>query len=314
MNEHVQSKENLVLPITAQQPLDSPRGHRVLSLKGYLLVLLLPPLILGWMAGISEMGSVVFNVKAAHIGFALLTFYMNWFCYEGFTYIGAKVAASLRWPFWVALLFALVCTGLLHAPLTIIRDGLFAPFLAPGSTFFATWPWNFGDKVYATEAALNFSTRIVVWIGWNAIILHVMRYSRFGFTSVFDRAPRGPLPGESIGTRKPSVGRGIARLYERLPGHNGKRILYMSAQEHYTKVYTEKASELIYMRFADAMALAETAIAGQRVHRSFWVAQDAVSEFKRDGSKISLILENGDLIPVSRSYREMIRDWERGLV
>lgn len=55
------------------------------------------------------------------------------------------------------------------------------------------------------------------------------------------------------------------------------------------------------MRLLDAIR--ETApVAGMQVHRSHWVGLDAVRRSLRQNGKPVLELDNGTLVPVSRTY------------
>ena len=51
---------------------------------------------------------------------------------------------------------------------------------------------------------------------------------------------------------------------------------------------------------------------GLRVHRSFWIANAAVTETVQDGRRVFLQLVNGLRIPVSQSYLLAVR--KQGLV
>lgn len=60
------------------------------------------------------------------------------------------------------------------------------------------------------------------------------------------------------------------------------------------------------MRLSDAIK--ETApVAGMQVHRSHWVALDAVASATRKNGKPVLTLENGTEVPVSRTYLDAVR-------
>lgn len=288
---------------------DQRRHRSKMSRPSYILFLLGPPALLGWLAGVGEFGSVAFDSKLAHLGFALFTIIPTWLCYEFFTYVSSQATRRLHWPLWSALAIAVLITTILHAPFTIIRDTLFEPFLAPGSQFFATWPWNFTNQTYTTEAAYNYTVRLAWWLGANGLAIHAFNFSRFGFSSLLARSPDGLATTQPVEPSKNTQTSGIHRLYGRLSPSLGRRIIYMAAQEHYTKVCTDKGAELIYIRFADATALAQTAIHGRRVHRSYWVTEDAVRALEQTGSKLNLIMIDGTPIPVSRSYRQSVRDW-----
>lgn len=84
------------------------------------------------------------------------------------------------------------------------------------------------------------------------------------------------------------------------------RLIAIEAHDHYLKVHTDLGPELVTLRFADAMD--ELALAhGWRVHRSWWVAADAVQDvrWRRGAGEMHLV---GDLkAPVSRTYRPVLK-------
>lgn len=85
------------------------------------------------------------------------------------------------------------------------------------------------------------------------------------------------------------------------------RLLAVEAHDHYLRVHTDAGSELVTMRFADA--LAELARAhGYQVHRSWWIAADAIETVRwhRGGgvARLSGAIE----APISRTYRAMLRE------
>lgn len=80
------------------------------------------------------------------------------------------------------------------------------------------------------------------------------------------------------------------------------RILRLSANNHLIDVISDQGTEQIRMRFADAVLEMEP-VTGCCVHRSHWVALDAIEGLKRHKDKLFVRLKNGDEIPVSRTYR-----------
>lgn len=86
----------------------------------------------------------------------------------------------------------------------------------------------------------------------------------------------------------------------------GRNILALEAQEHYIKVYTDQGHDLIHYRFGDAVR----ELAGQpglQVHRSYWVAKEAVAAVSPSGKGYRLTLSNGLVVPVSQSYRGVLQ-------
>ena len=87
---------------------------------------------------------------------------------------------------------------------------------------------------------------------------------------------------------------------ERLPGHLGTDLIALEMEDHYVRAHTALGSELILMRMRDAVAELQ-GVEGAQVHRSWWVARDAVEDVKREGRNLRLVLPGGIEAPVSRT-------------
>lgn len=100
------------------------------------------------------------------------------------------------------------------------------------------------------------------------------------------------------------------RLLERVPARLGREVIALQAEDHYVRVYTPLGSDLILMRFADAIAEAD-GLDGLRVHRSWWVVRDAVAAARTEGRRAVLTLTGGLEVPVTRETVPDIRraDW-----
>ena len=95
-------------------------------------------------------------------------------------------------------------------------------------------------------------------------------------------------------------------LLERLPRPQRGRLRHLSVADHYVAVRTDKGNSLVLMRLSDAIR--ETApIAGLQVHRSHWVALDAVRRSTRQNGRPALELDDGSIVPVSRTYIAAVR-------
>ena len=86
----------------------------------------------------------------------------------------------------------------------------------------------------------------------------------------------------------------------------GARLIAIEAHDHYLKVHTDVGEELITLRFADALTELSGAH-GWRVHRSWWVAAEAVEEVRWRRGAGALVLIGGLTAPVSRAYRSMLK-------
>lgn len=89
-------------------------------------------------------------------------------------------------------------------------------------------------------------------------------------------------------------------LHERLPTGFPTQILALGVEDHYVRVHAPDQSDMILMRLSDAIAEVSE-LEGLQVHRSWWVAKDAIMTSKREGRNLRLILSNGLEVPVSRS-------------
>lgn len=87
----------------------------------------------------------------------------------------------------------------------------------------------------------------------------------------------------------------------------GARLIAVEADDHYLKVHTDAGVELVTGRFADA--LDELAMAhGWRVHRSWWVAADAVEGVRWRRGAGEMTLAGGLTAPVSRTHAPVLKE------
>jgi len=98
-----------------------------------------------------------------------------------------------------------------------------------------------------------------------------------------------------------------AALLARLSARSRAELLHLRMQDHYVEVHTAAGSELLLLRFRDALREVED-VNGLQVHRSHWVARDAVAGVeRRGGGRIVLRLVNGSKVPVSRSFAPLLK-------
>ena len=76
-------------------------------------------------------------------------------------------------------------------------------------------------------------------------------------------------------------------------------------QDHYLVVHHSGGSEMILCRMEDAAR--ELGALGWRVHRSWWVAADAVYGPEREGQRILLRLTDDRRVPVGRSFHSDLK-------
>ncbi|HEV2676207.1 MAG TPA: LytTR family DNA-binding domain-containing protein [Aliidongia sp.] len=84
------------------------------------------------------------------------------------------------------------------------------------------------------------------------------------------------------------------------------RLIAVEAYDHYLRVHTDAGSELVTLRFADA--LAELAGAhGFRTHRSWWIAADAIETVRWRRGVGEAGLAGGLVAPVSRTHAPALK-------
>ena len=94
-------------------------------------------------------------------------------------------------------------------------------------------------------------------------------------------------------------------LMKRVPPPARGPILCLQMEDHYVRIHTQENSSLILMRFSDAISEVNEND-GLRVHRSWWVANEAIRNVKRKGRTAQIELSNALKVPVSQPYLEAV--------
>lgn len=183
-----------------------------------------------------------------------------------------EIAIWLARPFaaWVAILIGTGLMTLVYSPFVFVMSQVFFSGDAPSASKFAE------------TMAYVFVPTLTVFL-----VVHTLRPH---LRPVEEEVPAEPTPLTDA-----------PRLTNRLVAPTGN-IYRVSANDHLTEVATSEGAEQIRMRFADAVIEMDP-VPGCHVHRSHWVALDAISNLVRKEGKILVQLKNGDELPVSRTYR-----------
>ena len=204
----------------------------------------------------------------------------TWLAYDAAAWAAAKLSALRTLPLWCLLLLSALCASALINPLLVwISEFVFRINVPP-------MPDSPGP--YILTFLSNVAPFVGLWVGVNLLFVHQIGLSRFGYHQNTSQA----VAKTTDGAFGPSF---------------DAALLALSAEDHYVRLYFPDGSELVRMKFADAL----TAVAprkGLRVHRSHWVAIDAVVGVEQSGRQCTLTLSNGLKIPVSRSYRVAVSD------
>lgn len=118
---------------------------------------------------------------------------------------------------------------------------------------------------------------------------------------------RGPVRVETRTVVAAPLPEAEAAFRRRLSAkRRGARLIAVEAHDHYLKVHTDCGEEMITLRFADALTELERAH-GWRVHRSWWVAADAIEGVRWRRGAGELRLAGGLIAPVSRTHAPMLK-------
>jgi hypothetical protein len=82
-------------------------------------------------------------------------------------------------------------------------------------------------------------------------------------------------------------------------------LVRVEAQEHYVIINSSEEQRMVLGRFSDIVNTLPGPL-GLQVHRSHWVARAAVAEAFSEKRNLKLRLANGDVVPVSRRYRDAV--------
>jgi len=83
-------------------------------------------------------------------------------------------------------------------------------------------------------------------------------------------------------------------------------VLCLQMEDHYVRIHRAHGSTIELMPMTAAIARYGRPD-GLRVHRSWWVAHDAIRAVEQDGRNWRLVLNNGQIVPVARSNVMQVR-------
>jgi hypothetical protein len=206
------------------------------------------------------------------------------------------------WTF--ALVFAVAADAILSARvsnrlLRMLAGSLFAavPIGCVISILEQSW---FGVPLSWDSLASN----VVSALPLSAIFCVITWLALSGQTQNGEEAAPASIQAAQTAPQAPS--REVVPLMERLSAENRGRLQHISVEDHYCRIRTSRGSELLLMRFADAIRETGTA-EGLQVHRSHWVARDYASGFRTSDGKLMLVLRDGTVVPVSRTHAARVR-------
>lgn len=265
------------------------------------------PIILGLISGINESGTARMVSKEAYMARYTVRGLLSWWTTIAITFGLVAVLRPWKPSFLVILVLAPLVSIFLNGPLSLIWQPLFEPYLAEGSEFYPLWPWRYGDPEYLREGAFALLTNEIVWVSFNIVFQRSFHVSLYGFPPPRPKASRLIQTKDTEAEKGGPTNTAWTAFTDRIPKDVGTDIVALEAQEHYTKVYTRIGAALVLHRFGDAVK-AMTPTSGLQVHRSYWIAKDAIAAVDRSGRTYEITLDTGLKVPVSRSYKIKVDD------
>lgn len=260
------------------------------------------PLTMGFMLGANRVGIAGFMDWHVSVPYWMSIVLMFWLLYSATAWCFTVLAR--RWfrpPLAVILAVSALFVSIAFRPLVYWHTGLFEGFLLNGRTVGDMQPLQFSLSFLQSHAKL-WATPTVFWISANYLLVHVVNVSRFGHSAVRVTRDR---PTDLVET--PRISNTQSPILQRLEVSSLEDVIALQAQDHYLQVHTRTGSEMILYRFCDAVAELKQAN-GLRVHRSYWVNLDHVAETRTKGGKTTLAMTNGISVPVSRTFKEIVRE------
>jgi len=190
---------------------------------------------------------------------------------------GIAISATVRWLWPLAR-----------------RRGVAAWLWVPALAVAITLPLGLFSRVFAAGIwpGIRQAVSLGEWYGQTLLVeltflvLYVAAYARAGSA----RPRMEAATGEA----------GEARILDRLPPRLGRDLLCLQMEDHYVRLHTPQGSVLVLTPLRTAITQVG-AIEGMQVHRSWWVARQAVQGVVQDGRNLRLKLISGLEAPVARS-------------
>lgn len=199
--------------------------------------------------------------------------------------VTARTFQTRKWPTWIGIVLAALVTALPGTGLVWLVVAIYLDYQ----------PSTVSDAIglYAQVFVLH----LVI----GSFVFHFIERA----LRLRDTTGESPHPDEWTGIVPQAASE--AALLARLPAGSRAELLHLRMQDHYVEVHTAAGTELLLLRFRDALREVEN-VNGLQVHRSHWVARNAVAGVeRRAGGRVTLRLVNGSRVPVSRSFTPVLR-------
>jgi hypothetical protein len=198
---------------------------------------------------------------------------------------------------WLKLFVSGLAGSVLFSPIALGLDFLWLNEALPSQlpSLMAAWV----DEFIAITPPITLS-----WIAINAPWLLGLRFAKQNKDN--DPANKEPSASNYV-QEKPETEEQCSDGFATLLMHTPLcEILYIQSELHYLSVVGQSGRELILYNLKDAIAEMPRNL-GIQTHRSYWVSYDNIIRLSKDGRQGSVVMKNGDKVPVSRSKFDTIK-------
>jgi hypothetical protein len=255
-----------------------------------------PPLVFGTVLGANQTRAGAFMSWPDSIAYWICLSLSTWWLMALATWMLDKALRPWAPPRTAVWLLGGLAGSLVARPAIYAFTDLFRP-LMKAPVLRVMRPFEFSAD-FALYYVVNWSVVIAIWALSSGVYVLARRSSSRPADAAEDRLPFA----------EPSAPVGVPRLLSRLPAHLGHDLVALEAEDHYVRVHTRVGNALVLISLAEAIRELElNGVCGQRAHRSWWVVNDAVRRRVQRGRNLYLLLGNEIEVPVSTSYRQLVR-------
>jgi hypothetical protein len=231
-------------------------------------------------------------------------FVPKWFALDLATRIVHQLTRRWTPPVWLCALCGGALGSIAYKPIAVFYmeqfTAAFGPYLPEGFAFIGiepVYPTSMTDV--GTLLAQN-GVSISFWIF--GVVAFVRLWQTPRYLVVATPTPAAPTLAEA----EVSQSTRIPIFMQRTRGLAQAKLLALQAEDHYVRVITDRGDDLVLYRFSDALEELR-AHPGFRVHRSYWVAREAVQAVQTENKNHVAILSNGLRVPISRANIGLLR-------
>jgi LytTr DNA-binding domain len=263
------------------------------------ILLVGPPLLAGLILGANQTRAGAYMPWLLSISYWVTISLLTWWCLAIGTMVARWLLRPWSTPEWVNWIIGAVAGSLAARPMIYSVAELMLPLMeAPALRKMRPVTVTLDFLLYYLT---NWSVVIIMWLLACWVAAKWRDKSRQNLPAI---GPQGADRDERLNVDPWETDPFLTRI----PPAIGRDILALHAEDHYVRVYTAAGDVLLLAAMAEAIKIIErSGCSGYRVHRSWWIAQGSVIGSTDRGRQTVVTLANKIEIPVSQTYREVVR-------